>query len=132
MPKYILNPGPVTMIDPATDEPIPSAPPATLGDFIRGSLLLDKRWSEDLAWMRAKSAVMRATKPSKGDQPYLELEPDVYERLAQVARSPQGGYQGYNPVLLDQFLPFLEAVVDAKDRPPAPAQDVVRDSPAEK
>lgn len=118
MPKYILNPGPVTLCNPADEQPIENADPISLGKFIRGSLLADQHWVSDLTWLRAKNAVMRATKPSKGDQPYIELEADVYEKLVQVARNPQNGYQGYSPFLFDQLLPFVEAIVDAKDKPP--------------
>lgn len=117
MPKFITVPSPIALTEPASGDEIKDLKPVTLGQFIRNCLLADARWSNDLEWLRSKSEITAAIK-DQVDLPSLKLRTDDHEKLAQVARKPQNGYQGYHPAVLDQLLAMIEAVVGASDSEP--------------
>lgn len=47
---------------------------------------------------------------------YVEVDYDHWEKLKETIENPKGG--GISPSILRQFLPFMDAIIEAKDTKP--------------
>lgn len=115
MSKYINIPAHVSLRNPETSELLTNELPITFPRFVIGSIMSDRKWTSDIHWLRAANAVIDALNNANG---VLELRNDEWDKLVEVAKAPSGGYQVYNPLVMPQLLPFIEAIVGASDKKP--------------
>lgn len=141
--KYIEVPAPVVLKNPDDGTPIRNdsggfADPITFTDFIK-KLMFNPKWSESYPNIKSADSICKAVEYGLKDGVIILAEED-WLRLDDAARNPrqavlvggnmtvQSGY-GYHPRITMQLLPLIEAVVAAKNEPPA--KPVLVSMPAE-
>lgn len=115
--RYIIVPEPILLVEPATKEPLKDeqgeTKPQTFADFI-GKLLFNPMWAENYKNIKSAKAIDKAV--SKNEK-VVQLAEEDWKKLKDVAENPKGSY-GYHVAVMPQLLPFLDAIMEAKDAAP--------------
>lgn len=149
--KYIRVPKQIVIKDLSSKEPIcfdedgrqvrpdaTGAKPWTvpMSRFLsQGTFSTDPRWTRSAASMKAAVAIQMAFDQMEGD--VVKLIADDWKELKEALEKPRylkagpmgseevPGFGGFPGFVLQQFVPFIEAIEEAKERPPeeAPAPE---------
>jgi hypothetical protein len=110
----ITVPQDVTLLDPATDEPIKEQKPVTFKAFVLGAVLTDDRWRKDLDSIEIALKISKAVKfyaLQPGDD--VRLEDEDFKRLKECVEKPTNGYGMWASAMVIQLSPFLFAIKNA-------------------
>jgi len=120
--KYIAIPDPITLVEPTTKEPLKDekgeTKPVAFSDFI-GKQLFNPMWAENYKNIKSAKAIDKAFSNGSG---VAQLAEEDWKKLKDLVENPKSGY-GYHAAVMPQLLPFLEAIVEAKDAPPEEKKD---------
>lgn len=109
----------ITIIPPP-DVKLPNGQVVDFYAFLTNSLLIDKRFGQDLEHLFMASRIERAAK----NKDKVELQDKDFDLLCEVMQKPQGGY---NPQISIYLIPFLQAILDAQAKTPqSPAWPTAR------
>ena len=115
--KYVTIPEAITLLEPTTKEPLKDekgiVKPVTFYDFI-GKQLFNPLWAENYKNIKSAKAIDKAFSASNG---VAQLAEEDWKKLKDLVENPKGGY-GYHAAVMPQLLPFLDAIMEAKDNPP--------------
>lgn len=116
--KKLIVPVDVTLyVDMPDGKSKPMEEPVTFCDFVRRTLLRDKKWGEDLDHVYSAMGVRGALKDKvAGDE--VEIDGDDYKLLLDVMQTPskdQNGNGGYHPEIAVQLGTFFDAIKNAED-----------------
>lgn len=115
--KYVTIPEPIMLHDPVTKEELKDekgvAKPQTFSEFI-GKLLFNPMWAENYKNIKSAKAIDKAFSVSNG---VAQLAEEDWKKLKELVENPKGGY-GYHAAVMPQLLPFLDAIMEAKDSGP--------------
>lgn len=118
--KYIIVPEPIKLLDPLskevlTDEKGDEAKPVTFADFL-AKQLFTPMWGENYKNAKSARAIERACEASNG---VIQLAEEDWKKLRDALDSPtETPKYGFHPAVVRQLLPFIDAVMDAKDTAP--------------
>lgn len=120
--KYVTIPEPITLVEPTTKEPLKDekgeTKPVVFSDFI-GKQLFNPMWAESYKNIKSAKAIDKAFSNGSG---VVQLAEEDWKKLKDLIENPKGSY-GYHAAVMPQLLPFLEAIVEAKDAPPEAKKD---------
>ena len=120
--KYITIPEPITLVEPTTKEPLKDekgeTKPVAFSDFI-GKLLFNPMWAENYKSIKSAKAIDKAFSAANG---VVQLAEEDWKKLKDLVENPKQGY-GYHAAVMPQLLPFLDAIVEAKDSAPEAKKD---------
>ena len=121
--RSITIPDPVKLIDPVNKKEIPGdevdketgkpkpAPAITMKDFV-GKLLFNPMWAENYKNIKAAKAIDKAFDKVEGE---VQLAEDDWKKLKELVENPKQGGYGYHAAVMPQLLPFLDAIMEAKE-----------------
>lgn len=116
--KYVTVPEPIMLHDPVTKEDLKDekgeTKPQKFSDFI-GKLLFNPMWAENYKNIKSAKAIDKAFSNGSG---VVQLAEEDWKKLKDLVENPKSGY-GYHAAVMPQLLPFLDAIMDAKDSAPA-------------
>ncbi len=81
----------------------------TLGEWVSASVLNDARWIRDFAHVNAAFKISEQV-----TKELVQLEDADYAKLKDCVENPTNGFQGYHPAIFPQFIPFMQAILEAK------------------
>lgn len=118
--KHVTVPESILLHDPVTKEELKDekgvAKPQTFSEFI-GKLLFNPMWAENYKNIKSARAVDKAFDSAKPGT-VVQLAEEDWKRLHDLIENPKGGY-GYHAAVMPQLLPFLDAIMEAKDSTPS-------------
>lgn len=123
MAKSTYIPNDITLVDPETGNPMKDGEKGgdvvvSFARFLRQTVMQDTRWGQNAEWIWSAGTILSALRASN-ESKVLVLDDEHHNRLAEVAKAPtrsngfgqQSAYTAvYNPIVLPQFQPFLEAL----------------------
>jgi len=113
--KYVTVPEPIMLHDPVTKEELKDekgvAKPQKFSDFI-GKLLFNPMWAEN--YKNIKSAKVIDEAFSNGSE-VVQLAEEDWKKLKELIENPKQTGYGYHAAVMPQLLPFLDAIMEAKD-----------------
>jgi hypothetical protein len=146
MRKYITIPSDVSMLDPISKKPLKQVvrdeegnpmvdsegkpqlenlTPVTFREFVLRALINDDpRWGKNTGMLKASVAIQLALDEANGVACILK---DDWEKLCKSLAEPKHltpegreveGFGHWKNCYLPQFMPFIEAIEKASDRPP--------------
>lgn len=126
---YVLVPSDIQMIDPIKKKPL-DQPPVKFAEFIIQTILGDPSWIQSgYEGLRSARKVEEAVAAVKDG--VVALEDADWGRLQKVCEKPSNGmYGSYTSLGMMQLTPFLEAVIEAKDKAPVAPTPPVASAPA--
>jgi hypothetical protein len=122
VPKFVQIPKGVALVAPTTgamiaNEKDGSQRTVSFREFVVGTLLADPSWTRSLVHVKSGLAIQNAVAAAaEGD--VVQLDAQDWTALNAVAWNPSGGYAGWHPMLIYQFVPFFDAIVGASDVDP--------------
>ena len=119
MPRFIVVPDPIVIINPITGKEAEPRREVTFREFVIEALMSDPRWVRTLSDVEAGQEILEVIKSGKK---VFALEKATWDKLKAVVDQPQNGYTGYHGAVLPQLLPFLKAVSTAQEKDPTPPE----------
>jgi len=119
MPRFIVVPDPIVIVNPITGKEAEPRREVTFREFIIEAIMSDPRWVRTLTDVEAGQEILEALKSGKK---MFSLEKATWDKFKAVVDQPTNGYTGYHGAVLPQLLPFLKAVATASEKDPQPAE----------
>jgi len=117
--RYVIVPDPIMLHDPVTKEPLKDekgeSKPQKFSEFI-GKLLFHPKWAENYKNIKSARAIDKEFANGAG---VVQLAEEDWKKLHDLVENPSGGQYGYHAAVMPQLLPFLDAIMEAKDSAPA-------------
>jgi hypothetical protein len=135
VPKFVQIPKDVALVAPTTgamiaNEKDGSQRTVTFREFVVGTLLADPSWTRSLVQVKSGLAIQNALAAAAADD-VVQLDAQDWTALNAVAWNPSGGYVGWHPMLIYQFVPFFDAIVGATDVDPRQQPQPVQPQPVQ-
>lgn len=118
--KYVTIPEPITLLEPTTKEPLKDekgeTKPQKFYDFV-GKMLFNPMWAESYKNIKSAKAIDKAFEKAEPGAA-VQLAEEDWKKLKDLVDNPKGGY-GYHAAVMPQLLPFLDAIIEAKEEKPS-------------